>query len=72
MCGSVAYLELIDEDGDGIELIVRIRRVSHGEQCGRESSWLELSKGCGRFWLAVDWMCEESLIACKVGDVMCL
>lgn len=32
--GSVAYLELIDEDGDGIELIVRVRRVSHGEQCG--------------------------------------
>lgn len=33
-CGSVAYLELVDEDGDGVELIVRIRRVSHGEQYG--------------------------------------
>lgn len=32
--GDVAYLELVDEDGDGVELVVRIRRVSHGERCG--------------------------------------
>lgn len=27
-----AYLELVDEHGDGVELIVRIRRVSHDER----------------------------------------
>lgn len=34
VCSSVAYLELVDEDGDGVKLVVRVRRVSHGEQCG--------------------------------------
>lgn len=70
----VAYLELIDEDGDGVELIVRVRRVSHGEQRGRAGSWLGLSEeGAGRVWLAADGRREESLIACKVlvGDVIC-
>lgn len=64
----VAYLELIDEDGDGIELIVRVRRVSHGEQCGRAGSWLGLSEeGAGRVWRAADGRREESLIACKAS-----
>lgn len=31
-----AYLQLVDEHGDGVELIVRIRRVSHGERVGRK------------------------------------
>lgn len=29
---GVAYLQLVDEHGDGVELIVRVRRVSHGER----------------------------------------
>lgn len=29
-----AYLQLVDEHGDGVELIVRVRRVSHGERGG--------------------------------------
>lgn len=29
---AAAYLELVDEHGDGVELIVRIRRVSHDER----------------------------------------
>lgn len=33
-CGVewAAYLELVDEHGDGVELIVGIRRVSHDER----------------------------------------
>lgn len=31
------YLELVYEDGDGVELIVRIWRVSHGERGVRRS-----------------------------------
>lgn len=36
-----AYLQLVDEHGDGVKLIVRIRRVSHGERVGRKkvSAW---------------------------------
>lgn len=29
---AAAYLELVDEHGDGVELIIRIRRVSHDER----------------------------------------
>lgn len=27
-----AYFQLVDEHGDGVELIIRVRRVSHGER----------------------------------------
>lgn len=33
-----AYLELVDEDGDGVELIVGVGRVSHDERRGDSAS----------------------------------
>jgi len=30
--GEETHLELVYEDGDGVELVVRIWRVSHGER----------------------------------------
>lgn len=42
---DVAYLELVDEDGDGVEVIAGVGRVSHGGRglssgsaCGRNPS----------------------------------
>lgn len=68
---EVAYLQLVDEHGDGVELIVRIRRVSHGERVGRRDALLERSnnntKVLGR-WRSVS--ARGSLIACVRGDVI--
>lgn len=64
----VAYLQLVDEHGDGVELIVRVRRVSHGERDGDGV----LAVGVGQQYQGSETMagCEredvESLIACKV------
>lgn len=27
---TATYLQLVDQNGDGVELIIRVRRVSHG------------------------------------------
>lgn len=36
---AAAYLELVDEHGDGVELIIRIRRVSHDERFRQWQCW---------------------------------
>jgi hypothetical protein len=36
---GAAYLELIDEHCDGVELIIRIRRVSHDERFRQWQCW---------------------------------
>lgn len=47
-----AYLELVDEHGDGVELIVRIGRVSHDE---RFRQWQYRAGG----QRTVGWMLEN-------------
>lgn len=39
---SPPYLQFVDENGDGVELVVRVRRVSHG---GRNRSEGPLATG---------------------------
>lgn len=63
-----AYLQLVDEHGDGVELIVRVRRVSHGERDGDGSCGgiLDSSIKVLERWLDVSARKVESLIACEV------
>lgn len=65
--GDISYLQLVDEHGDGVELIVRIRRVSHGERVGRRGTLVEGSKQqCQGSGMMAEGEREESLIACRV------
>lgn len=63
-----AYLELVDEHSDGVELIVRVRRVSHGERDGGMRSAMQFwttELGLER-WSSVSAARMESSIACEV------
>lgn len=49
--GEGTHLELVYEDGDGVELVVRVWRVSHGERRVRARG-SEVSGGVGGWrWL---------------------
>lgn len=49
--GCSHYLELVDEHGDGVELIVRTRHVSHGEERRYVFVLIDEDRGWAQRWV---------------------